>query len=71
MEEKKNLEVVTGDNSKFSELDISAVHDNIHPAKPKSASKKPTNIVIPKENKKHAKKDEEDKEDTQNGYGKR
>ena len=35
MEEKKNLEVVTGDNSKFSELDISAVHDNIHPAKPK------------------------------------
>ena len=50
MEEKKNLEVVSGDGS---ELNISTVHDHIDIAKPKSASKKPTNIIIPKETKKN------------------
>ena len=52
MDEKKNLEVVSGDGS---ELNISTVHEHINIAKPKSASKKPTHIVIPKETKKNTK----------------
>lgn len=45
MEKKKNLEVVSGDGSN---LDISPVYDYLNVAKPKSAKKTPTGIVIPK-----------------------
>ena len=50
MEEKKNLEVVSGDGSN---LDISPVYDHLNVAKPKSAKEKPTCIVVPKESKKN------------------
>ncbi len=61
MEEKKNLEVVSGDGSS---LDISPVYDHLNVAKPKSAKEKPTNIVIPKEKKdtKSEKKEEKKEE---------
>ena len=45
MKEKKNLEVVSGDGSN---LNISPAYDHLNVGKPKSAEKKPTNIVIPK-----------------------
>ncbi len=53
MEDKKNLEIVSGDGSS---LDISSVHDYLNVTKPKSVKDKPTDIVIPKENKKIKKK---------------
>ena len=53
MDEKKNLEVVSGDGSN---LDISPVYKHLKVAKPKSAKEKPTNIVIPKSNKEIKKK---------------
>jgi len=56
MEEKKNIQVVSGNGSS---LDISPVYDHLNAAKPKSADKKPTNIVVPKEKKKSEKKEEE------------
>ena len=65
MEEKKNLEVVSGDGTN---LDISPVYEHINGEKPKSANEKPTNIVIPKETKKEAKEDskEDPKKDEKN-----
>lgn len=45
MEEKKNLEIVSGDGSN---LNISPAYDHLNISKPKPASQKPTNIVIPK-----------------------
>ncbi len=60
MEEKKNLEVVSGDGS---ELDISSVHDHLNMAKPKSATEKPINIVIPKETTKASKDKKDDDSD--------
>lgn len=60
MEEKKNLEVVSGDGS---ELDISSVHDHLNMAKPKSATEKPINIVIPKETNKTSKDNKEEDDD--------
>lgn len=60
MGEKKNLEVVSGDGS---DLNISPVYDHLNAAKPKSAKEKPTCIVIPKENKKTAKKQKEKREE--------
>ena len=63
MEEKKNLEVVSGDGSN---LDISPVYDNINEIRPKSTSQKPSNVVIPKETHKPSKdkkKDEKKKEE--------
>lgn len=59
MEEKKNLEVVSGDGS---DLDISPVYDHLNVAKPKSTKEKPTNIVIPKETKKASKNKNENKD---------
>ena len=55
------MEVVSGDGS---ELDISSVHDHLNMAKPKSATEKPKNIVIPKETTKTStdKKDDENDE---------
>lgn len=61
MEEKKNLEVVSGDGS---DLDISPVYEHLNAAKPKSAKEKPTCIVIPKEKNKASKnKKDDDKND--------
>ena len=58
MEDKKNLEVVSGDGS---DLNISPVYEHLNAAKPKSAREKPKYIVIPKEKekKKNEKKEEE------------
>lgn len=58
MEEKKKIEVVTGDSSK---LDISPVYEHLKDSKPQTSDKKPKNIVIPEESNKDkvSKKDEE------------
>ncbi len=53
MEEKKKIEIVSGDGSN---LKISPVYDHLDVSKPKSASKKPKNIVVPEESKKDSKK---------------
>lgn len=45
MEEKKNIEVVSGDGSN---LDISPVYEHLNIETPKSSDNKPKNIVIPK-----------------------
>ena len=59
MEEKKSLEVVSGDGSN---LDISPVYDDINEIRPRSSDKKPSNVVIPKETHKSLKdKKDEDK----------
>ena len=61
MEEKKKLEVVSGDGSS---LDISPVYEHLNVAKPKSTKEKPTSIVIPKETNKTSKNKKDDKDDT-------
>lgn len=61
MEEKKNLEVVTGDGSS---LDISPVYEHLNIVKPKPANEKPTNIVIPKETRKSSTDKKEEEEDS-------
>ena len=43
--EKNNIEVVSGDGSN---LDISPVYENISAGKPNT--KKPSNVIIPREN---------------------
>lgn len=53
MEEKKDIEVVSGDGSN---LDISPVYEHLNAGKPTSSDKKPTNIVVPKENTKDSPK---------------
>lgn len=58
MEEKKKIEVVTGDDSK---LDISPVYEHLKDAKPQSSDKKPKNIVIPEESHKEDKISKKDK----------
>ena len=57
-DEKKEIEVVSGDGSN---LDISPVYEHIDAAKPKNKDNKPKNIVIPGEKKK-----EDNKEDSNN-----
>lgn len=52
MDEKKKIEVVSGNGS---DLDISPVYDHLNVAKPKSSKQKPTDIVIPKETNKISK----------------
>ena len=52
-EEKKEIEVVSGDGST---LDISPVYEYIKVAKPKNRDKKPKNIIVPGQ-KKEDKKD--------------
>lgn len=54
MEEKKYIEVVSGDGSN---LDISHVYEHINDSTPKSSDKKPKNIVVPKEKCKKEKKE--------------
>lgn len=56
-EDKKNLEVVTGDGSN---LDISPVYEHVSAEKPQMNNNKPKNIIIPKIKKKNNKKKEED-----------
>ena len=61
MDEKKNIEVVSGDGSN---LDISPVYEHLNESTPKSSDEKPKNIVIPQEKpKKEEKKDSEKNED--------
>ena len=63
MDEKKNIEVVSGDGSN---LDISPVYEHLNESTPKSSDEKPKNIVIPQEKpKKEEKKDNEKNEDTE------
>ena len=61
MEEKKNIEVVSGDGSN---LEISPVYDHLNVSTPKSAEKKPKYVVIPEEKKKKEK--HEDKKEEEN-----
>ena len=57
MEEKKDLEVVSGDGSN---LDISPAYDHINNTTPQPSSKKPKNIVIPKDMEDKHKEDNDD-----------
>ena len=57
MEDKKDLEIVSGDGSN---LIISPVYDNLNAVKPKSTKEKPKNIIVPKS---HDKKDDEESEE--------
>ena len=52
MEEKKNIEVVSGDGSN---LDISPVYEHLNASTPKPTEKKPKYVVVPKEKKKKEK----------------
>ena len=58
MEEKKDIEVVSGDGSNLA---ISPVYDHLNAGKPSSSEKKPTNIVVPKENTKDLSKTKDKK----------
>lgn len=51
-EEKKEIEVVSGDGS---DLDISPVYEHINAARPKNKDKKPKDIVVPGEKKEDSK----------------
>lgn len=60
MEEKKNLEIVSGDGSN---LDISPAYDHLNASRPRPSSQKPTNIVIPKSKNTKDKKNDDDNSD--------
>ena len=63
MDEKKNIEVVSGDGSN---LDISPVYEHLNESTPKSSDEKPKNIVIPQEKpKKEEKGSQENNEDAE------
>ena len=67
MDDKKNIEVVSGDGSN---LDISPVYEHLNESTPKSSDEKPKNIVIPqekpkKEEKKKEKENQENNEDAE------
>lgn len=62
MEEKKSIEVVSGDGSN---LDISPVYDHLNVSTPKNSGEKPKNIVIPKEKSKEE-SEKKDKKDINN-----
>ncbi len=68
MEEKKNLEVISGDGS---DLNISPVYEHLNAAKPKTTKEKPTCIVIPKGANKNSKNKENDKDDDKEEYRKK
>ena len=53
MEDKKKIEIISGDGK---DLNISPVYDHITPGKP-DPSKRPTNIVIPKNEKEKKEED--------------
>lgn len=68
MDDKKNIEVVSGDGSN---LDISPVYEHLNESTPKSSDEKPKNIVIPqekpkKEEKKENQENNEDEEKKEN-----
>lgn len=63
MEKKKSLEVVSGDGSN---LDISPVYYNFNEIRPKSKSKKPSDVVIPNETHKPSKNKKNDAEKKEN-----
>ena len=58
MEERKEIQVVSGDGSN---LNISPVYDHLNDEKPKSTKDKPKNIVVPKSNEKKDKEHSEEK----------
>lgn len=58
MDEKKNIEVVSGDGSN---LEISPVYDHLNT--PKSSDEKPKNIVIPQEKPKKEEKEKQENND--------
>lgn len=62
MDDKKNIEVVSGDGSN---LDISPVYEHLNESTPKSSDEKPKNIVIPQEKpkKEDKKENQENNED--------
>ena len=60
IEEKKDIEIVTGDGS---DLDISPVYEHLNAAKPKSLEKKEKDIIIPKESKLKQEDSDEDKKE--------
>lgn len=60
MEEKKSIEVVSGDGSN---LEISPVHDHLNDSTPKKSDEKPKNIVIPQEKSKKETSDKDDKKE--------
>lgn len=62
MDDKKNIEVVSGDGSN---LDISPVYEHLNESTPKSSDEKPKNIVIPQEKpkKEEKKENQENNED--------
>lgn len=62
-EERKELEVVSGDGSN---LNISPVYDHLNATKPKSKDSKPKNIIIPKETKKDDNSKKDNNENAEN-----
>lgn len=60
MEEKKNIEVVSGDGSN---LEISPVYDHLNVSTPKTAEKKPKYVVIPEGKKKKERYEDKKEED--------
>ena len=52
MDEKKDIQVVSGDGSN---LEISPVYDHLNSATPKPLGEKPKNVVVPKESHKKSK----------------
>lgn len=68
MEEKKNLEVVSGDGSN---LDISPAYDHLNVETPKRTSEKPKNIVIPKVKSKKSNDDDNNDKDKNNDISKK
>lgn len=63
MDDKKNIEVVSGDGSN---LDISPVYEHLNESTPKSSDEKPKNIVIPQEKPKKEEKKDEKKDEKEN-----
>ena len=69
MEEKKDIEVVSGNGSNW---EIAPVYDNINAGKQNSSEKNTTNNVVPKENTKDSQntkeqKDKKERKDFKNG----
>ena len=60
MDDKKNIEVVSGDGSN---LDISPVYEHLNESTPKSSDEKPKNIVIPQEKPKKEEKEKQENND--------
>lgn len=59
MDEKKDIQVVSGDGSN---LEISPVYDHLNSSTPEALGKKPKNVVVPKESHKKSKCAKKNKE---------